>query len=612
MSPLLILAVGIAVVLGMIIFFRINAFIALITAAIAVSLLAPGAVEGKIARVADAFGRSAGSIGIVIALAAVIGQCMMDSGAADRIVRTFLKLLGEKRAPLVLMGSGFVLAVPVFFDTVFYLLVPLARSLFRRTKKNYLLYILAISAGAAITHTLVPPTPGPLLMAATLGVDIGLMILVGGLVAVPAALAGIAFSVIVDRKMNIPMRQAGNLPDPEPLEESQLPTVFASLLPIALPVVLISCHTVVESTADAERPGQLQAGDIQDWTALADGLSSTPAGQRIQKALTAASGPTVAASPSEADKAAIIAGLNQTLANRNLFPRDLPSVDDADARRDYFAAQQAFSSVLPQEWEAVRAQHDSSASIARADRVAAFYQLRDSLAARTKPVVVERMNRLLLESLFPDAVRLHVWDTPWRKLSHWTALAGNANLALLLAMATSLIVYIQQRRPTMETMARSVEGALMSGGAIILITSAGGAFGSMLQTAQVGSAIQNLFGAVGGGEGLFYLYLGFGMAALIKVAQGSSTTAMIVVSGMLAPTVANVDLPFNVVYVATAIGTGSLAGAWMNDSGFWIVAKMSGLTETEALKSWKPMLLVLSIVGMTATLVLATVMPLAN
>ena len=71
------------------------------------------------------------------------------------------------------MGSGFVLAVPVFFDTVFYLLVPLGRSLYRRTGTHYLKYVLAIGCGGAITHTLVPPTPGPLLMAANLNIDLG-------------------------------------------------------------------------------------------------------------------------------------------------------------------------------------------------------------------------------------------------------------------------------------------------------------------------------------------------------------------------------------------------------------------------------------------------------
>ena len=193
-KPLITLGVGIAIVLGLIIVLKVNAFIALITAAMVVSLMAPGDIASKISRVATAFGSAAGGIGIVIALAAVIGKCMLDSGAADRIVRAFLRMLGEKRAPVALLGSGFVLAVPVFFDTVFYLLVPLARSLHRKTGRQYLKYVLAIAAGGAITHTLVPPTPGPLLMAENLGIDVGWMIMIGALVALPAAIAGLVFA----------------------------------------------------------------------------------------------------------------------------------------------------------------------------------------------------------------------------------------------------------------------------------------------------------------------------------------------------------------------------------------------------------------------------------
>ncbi len=184
--PLIILCIGIAAIVGMITILRLNAFISLITSAIIVSLLAPGELAVKIGRVAEAFGDAAGKIGIVIALAVVIGKCMMDSGAADRIVRAFLRLLGEKRVSIALMSSGFVLSIPVFFDTVFYLLVPLGRSAYKRTKTNYVRYLLAISAGAIVTHSLVPPTPGPIAMAENLGVDLGLMVLIGGIVAVPA------------------------------------------------------------------------------------------------------------------------------------------------------------------------------------------------------------------------------------------------------------------------------------------------------------------------------------------------------------------------------------------------------------------------------------------
>ncbi len=94
-------------------------------------------------------------------------------------LRAFLSVLGEKRCSWALMSSGFVLAIPVFFDTVFYLLVPLARSANRRTGTKSLRFALAICVGGVATHCLVPPTPGPLLMADQLGIDLGVMILFG-------------------------------------------------------------------------------------------------------------------------------------------------------------------------------------------------------------------------------------------------------------------------------------------------------------------------------------------------------------------------------------------------------------------------------------------------
>src|SRR5881394_1506775 len=236
MHPLLILLVGMATILGGILGLRLNAFLALVAAAIVVSLLAPGEPAAKIARVAEGFGRTAGTIGIVIALAAIAGQAMMDSGAADRIVTAFISLLGEKRSATALCATGYVLSIPVFFDTVFYLLVPLARSGYARTNRYYLKYLLAIAAGAGATHTLVPPTPGPLAVAGTLGVDLGTMVLVGLAVALPAAAA--------------------------PATEV-LPGLVVSLLPIVLPVLLISSNTVVQSMT--ARPG----AHVALWLALA-------------------------------------------------------------------------------------------------------------------------------------------------------------------------------------------------------------------------------------------------------------------------------------------------------------------------------------------------------
>src|SRR5947208_17053658 len=122
MHPLLILLVGMATILGGILGLRLNAFLALVAAAIVVSLLAPGEPAVKIARVAEGFGRTAGTVGIVIALAAITGQAMVGSGAADRIVNGFLALRGEERGATALWSTGYILAIPVCFAPVMLLL----------------------------------------------------------------------------------------------------------------------------------------------------------------------------------------------------------------------------------------------------------------------------------------------------------------------------------------------------------------------------------------------------------------------------------------------------------------------------------------------------------
>src|SRR2546430_4406765 len=253
MHPLLILLVGMATILGGIVGLRLNAFLALITAAIVVSLLAPGEPAVRIGRVAEGFGRTAGTVGVVIALAAIAGKAMMDSGAADRIVRAFPALLGVERGATALCATGYVLSIPVFFDTVFYLLVPLARSMYRRTNRNYLKYLLAIAAGTGATHTLVPPTPGPLAIAGTLGVDLGTMVLVGIVVALPAAGVGLLFAGWVDRRMPVVPRAPAAAVAAEAAAPQSLPGLVPSLLPIVLPVLFISSHTVVASMT--ARPG---------------------------------------------------------------------------------------------------------------------------------------------------------------------------------------------------------------------------------------------------------------------------------------------------------------------------------------------------------------------
>jgi GntP family gluconate:H+ symporter len=130
MHPILILVIAVAAVFVLIIRLKINAFAALIASAILIGLLAPQVpIADVVSEVAQRFGNIVGRIGIAIAMAAIVGHCLRESGAADRITRRFVTMFGEKYASLSLVVSGSVLAVPVFSDTVFYLLIPLARAM---------------------------------------------------------------------------------------------------------------------------------------------------------------------------------------------------------------------------------------------------------------------------------------------------------------------------------------------------------------------------------------------------------------------------------------------------------------------------------------------------
>ena len=145
MSPFLILLIGMAVVVGGVLGLKLHPFLALVLGALVVGFVTPPenlvqyglhmkmdageaerlSLKSSGVRVAEGFGVMAGKVGILIAMAAIIGVCLLESGAADRIIRSAVRMLGEPRAPAAFAGSGFLLGIPVFFDTVFYLMIPL-------------------------------------------------------------------------------------------------------------------------------------------------------------------------------------------------------------------------------------------------------------------------------------------------------------------------------------------------------------------------------------------------------------------------------------------------------------------------------------------------------
>jgi GntP family gluconate:H+ symporter len=244
MNPILIVLIGVAVVIGGILIFRLHAFLSLIAGAIVVAMLSPtDASVGK--RLGDGFGNTAASVGILIAMAAILGKALMESGSAERIVLSLCRALGDSLASVAYLISGFVLAALVLSDTTFYLLIPLARVNSARTGKNYVLYVLSIVAGAVMTHSLVPPAAGPAMVAKALNVKFTTMMLVGGAVGAVASSSGFLYALWANRRWTIPLRSALGV-SVEELERlaheknRSLPPLWLALVPIIVPVALIT------------------------------------------------------------------------------------------------------------------------------------------------------------------------------------------------------------------------------------------------------------------------------------------------------------------------------------------------------------------------------------
>ena len=479
MQAIALILLGLFIVIVGIVWLRAHAFVVLMIAALIVGVLTPreliyqdalraaGSDEQQAQaaasqtvgeRVATGFGSTCRKIGILIAMASIIGGCLLESGAARRIVDAMQAVLGEQRTPLAFATSGFVLGIPVFFDTVFFLLIPLARALYARTRKHYVLYVLAVVVGATMAHSLVPPTPGPLLVASELQIDLHTAIIAGLIVGGLAAVVGYSFAAWLDKRV-----------DPElagwdaqftdqgaagaETSSDRTPAVFWALAPIVLPVVLLAAGTI---------------------------------------------------------------------------------------------------SRLPQ--------------LVQMDHVA-----------------VQRLRSV-------------------------GQIVGNKDVALSIAAVIAIGLLWWSKKGDRDATASAVQRALAAGGTVLLVTAAGGAFGHTIRQTNIAGEVVGWIPS--GGTGVALLLIAFLITALVRVAQGSATVAMITAVSIVAPITSSIALPFHPLYVFLAIGCGSKPMPWMNDSGFWVVSRMSGLTPGEALKTYSLMLTVMGVTGLLLTIGGALLVPL--
>jgi len=198
------------------------------------------------------------------------------------------------------------------------------------------------------------------------------------------------------------------------------------------------------------------------------------------------------------------------------------------------------------------------------------------------------------------------------EIKKWLEFVGDKNAAMFLAALIAMYTLAKQRGWTFEKLGESMNTPLETAGVIILITGAGGAFGSMIGHTGIGDTIKAIGVNEGGTAGM--LFMAWLLTAVIRAAQGSATVSMITGSGIIAPILATMaadgSLDCHPIYFCLAIGFGAFPLSWMNDSGFWVVQRMSGFTEKETLKTWTVMLTAIGVAGIIQVIVMSSILPL--
>jgi GntP family gluconate:H+ symporter len=225
--------------------YRFHPFLALLFVAVLFGLFSGMPLPTIAKSINEGFGNTLGSIGIVIIAGVIIGTFLEQSGGAYAMASRILKLTGKKHVPLTMSIIGYVVSIPVFADSGFVILNPLNKALSKEAKISLAGSAEALALGLAVTHVLIPPTPGPIAAAGILEADLGLVIMLGFIVSIPVLLVGWLYSVRIGSRVYVD-------PNPEVTQEEiseklkTAPSAFKSFVPILLPILLIVIKSVSE------------------------------------------------------------------------------------------------------------------------------------------------------------------------------------------------------------------------------------------------------------------------------------------------------------------------------------------------------------------------------
>ncbi|WP_296702918.1 GntP family permease [Algoriphagus sp.] len=243
MLTLIIILVALAFIMVAIVKFDIHPFLALFVGAIFYGLLSGMSTELILKSVSDGFGGVLGSIGLLILLGVMIGTFLEKTGGALVIAQKILSWIGEKRVTSAMMFSGYILSIPVFGDSTFIMMNPISKSLSLKGKVPYAATTIALALGATASHSLVPPTPGPIATAGIYDADLGMVIFWGLIVSLITLIPSYIF--VKNFVSKIPLEPKFAVEDPEK-EVKKSPTPLKSFLPIIIPLVLIVLASIAK------------------------------------------------------------------------------------------------------------------------------------------------------------------------------------------------------------------------------------------------------------------------------------------------------------------------------------------------------------------------------
>ncbi len=240
-------ALGFTVLLFLIIKAKIQPFIAIMSSALIIGLVV-GMPFGMITdTLAEGVGTTLQTIAILIGLGSMFGAILQVSGGVEVIADTLLRVFGEKKAPWALGITGLIVGMPVFFESGLLILIPVAFGIARKTKKSVFCYSIPLLAGLAIGHAFVPPTPGPVLVAEMLNVELSYVIMLGIIIGIPAMiLAGPVFGRFAGSRFNCPVPSSylENEKEGQEKNEGRTPNFWVIVCIILLPLFLIILNTL--------------------------------------------------------------------------------------------------------------------------------------------------------------------------------------------------------------------------------------------------------------------------------------------------------------------------------------------------------------------------------